>query len=152
MIKIYLSTLLKCAKCNKILQNQQSNMNPSKTPPKCRKLSVVRTSLGVFWSFLKFSRLLSLFSGCFGHFLGFWIFWIFSVHFSHFGNSKGSFQRFLLYLSVFDIFGILTVKIKFFFDRKKTLEITRMDIILPKSPKHPQNQKMSKKIPSKPLN
>ena len=28
-----------------------------------------------------------------------------------------------------------------FFDKKNTLEITRMTVILPKSPKYPQNKK-----------
>ena len=40
MIKIYTSTLLKWAKCHKILYNGQSNLKPTKIPTKLKKSSV----------------------------------------------------------------------------------------------------------------
>ena len=45
---------------------------------------------------------------------------------------------------VFNILEIFTGKI-ILFDKKKKQEITRMAIILPKSPKYSQRHKMSKK-------
>ena len=58
------------------------------------------------------------------------------IYFSDFGSSKGVDLDVLFYLSVFDILEIFMGKINFFW-QKKILEITRMTIILPKSPKYP---------------
>ena len=69
------------------------------------------------------------------------------MHFSHFGSFKGVILEVLVYLSVFDNFVFLIGKI--ILKKKNTLEITKMAIILPKSPKYPKTHKISqnKNIP-----
>ena len=89
-------------------------------------LGVVVVVLGAFWSF---SRI----SGYFRHS------WYILVIFAILG---GSFQRFWDIYRFFDILVILKGKI-IFFDKNNSLKLTRMTLILPKSPKYPENHKMS---------
>ena len=118
MIRIQTSTLIKLAKCPKILQNEQNNLKPTKIHPKPKKLSVFWLSLRVFWSFSEVSMILCLFfrvQWYFGHFKsfkghyshyrgvlvnfqGFGIFWAFVVHFSHSSSSKSVILEGFVYL------------------------------------------------------
>ena len=132
IIKKYTSTLLKRAKCPKILQNEQHNLKSTKMPPKFKKSSVFWLSLGVFLSFFEVSWVFCLFlrfqqyyghfisfRGYYGHFgvilvilQGFRIFSTFVVYFSHFDSPKGIILEVLVYFQVFDILVILTSKKK----------------------------------------
>ena len=125
MIKKYTSTLLKWAKCPKILKNEQHNSKLTKMPLKSKKSSVFWHSLGVFFSFsvvLWVFCLFLRFQWYFGHFISFRgycgrfrAFWSFSMIFGYFWHSwcilfilavlKGVILEVLVYLLVFWYFG-----------------------------------------------